>query len=43
MVLTNERRLGSDIWSKILDEAESIENIMRIVWTEKTHYQQKVS
>lgn len=41
MVLTGNRRLGLDIWPKILDQAEDIEEIIRTIWVEKVHYWQK--
>lgn len=35
IVLTEEGRLGPNIWSEILQPAESIKNIIRIAWNTK--------
>ncbi len=43
MVLTNDGRLGPDIWSEIPDQVKGIEIMMRIVWAEEAHYWRKVS
>ena len=41
MVLIGKGRLGPDIWSKTPQQAESIENIIRITWNTKAIQQQK--
>lgn len=38
MVLTGKRCLRPDIWSEIIDQAKSIEDIIRGIWTKKVYY-----
>lgn len=39
MILISERYLGPDIWPETLDQAENIEDMMRIVWAEEAKMQ----
>ncbi len=43
MVLTDDGRLGPDIWPETPDHAESTEEMMRTVWAEETHCRRKAS
>ena len=43
MVLTGKRRLGPDIWSKIPEQAESTEDIIRSIWGKEAHWRCKTS
>ena len=41
MVLTSNKRLGPDIWAETSDHAKDIVNIIRMIWAEEAHCQQK--
>ena len=43
MVLTGEERLGPDIWPETLQQAESMESIMRITWNTEAMRRQNAS
>ncbi len=41
--MTDKRCLGPDIWPEISDQVKKTENMMRTVWVEEAHCQQKAS
>ncbi len=43
MLLTGNRRLSPDIWPKIPDQAEDTEEMIKTIWAEEVHCQQKAS
>ena len=43
MILIGDGRLGLDICPETPDQAEKIENMMRIVWVEEAYCRQKAS
>lgn len=43
MVLISERHLGPDIWPETVEQAESINNMIRRVWFKEAHRRQKAS
>ena len=43
MVLTGKRSLGPDAWPKTLEQVESTEDMMRLIWGKEAHRQCKAS